>query len=57
MPVLLALYLLNLSNRPAGGRSAWTSAGRASTSASALLIALGIGIPGLGLYLVARELG
>jgi membrane protease YdiL (CAAX protease family) len=57
VPVLLALYLLDRTNHPAGrtigfdlrrpGFDAWFGA----------LIAACIGIPGLGLYLLARTLG
>ena len=57
VPVLLALYLLSLTTGRRARRSAWISAGRGSTSAFGTLIALGIGVPGLGLYLGARALG
>ena len=57
VPVLLAFYLLNLTNRPAGrtvgfdlrrpGFDLWFGA----------LVAVCIGVPGLGVYLISRELG
>jgi len=56
MPVFLALYLLRLTNPPAGqaigldGRRPWFDVGFGA------LVALGIGVPGLGLYLGARAL-
>jgi membrane protease YdiL (CAAX protease family) len=56
MPVFLALYLLSLTNPPAGqaigldGRRPGLDVGLGA------LVALGIGIPGLGLYLGARAL-
>ena len=56
MPVLLGLYLLNLTNRPAGGGSARPAPARLRPRSRAAGRA-GIGIPGLGLYLGARELG
>lgn len=57
VPVLLALYLLNLTNRPAA-RVIGADLRRPRFDVTAGgLIALGIGIPGLGLYLGARALG
>ena len=57
MPVLLALYLLNLTNRPAGRLIGLDLRRPRFDLVLGLLIALCIGIPGLGLYLGARELG
>ena len=57
MPVLLVLYLLTLTHRPAGRLIGFDlSRPRFDLSFGALL-ALGIGIPGLGIYLGARALG
>ncbi len=57
VPVLLALYLLNLTNRPAGRLIGLDLRRPRFDLVLGLLIALCIGIPGLGLYLGARELG
>lgn len=57
VPVLLALYLLNLTDRPAGRRIGLDGRRPRFDLAFGTLIAAGIGIPGLGLYLGARELG
>ena len=57
VPVLLVLYLLNLTNRPAGRLIGLDLRRPRPDLFLGLLIALGMGIPGLGLYLGARELG
>lgn len=57
VPVLLALYLLNLTDRPAGRLIGLDLRRPRFDTGMGLLIAAGIGIPGLGLYLGARELG
>jgi membrane protease YdiL (CAAX protease family) len=57
VPVLLVLYLLNLTNRPAGRVIGLDLRRPRFDLVLGLLIAVGIGIPGLGLYLGARELG
>lgn len=57
MPVLLALYLLNLTNSPAGRLIGFDLRRPRGDAVFGLLIAVGIGIPGLGLYLGARALG
>jgi membrane protease YdiL (CAAX protease family) len=57
VPVLLALYLLNLTDPPAAARIGFDlRRPRFDLGAGALLAAC-IGIPGLGLYLTARALG
>jgi membrane protease YdiL (CAAX protease family) len=57
MPVLLALYLLNLTNRPAGRTIGFDLQQPAFDLGFGALIALAIGIPGLGLYALARIIG
>ena len=57
VPVLLALYLLNLTNRPAGRMIGFDLTRPSLDLRAGAVIALGIGIPGLGLYLGARALG
>jgi len=57
VPVLLALYLLNLTNRPAARLIGLDLRRPRFDTTFGLLIAAGIGIPGLGLYLGARALG
>ncbi len=57
MPVLLALYLLNLTHRPAARRIGVDGRRPRFDLGFGTLIALGIGVPGLGLYLGARALG
>ncbi len=57
VPVLLGLYLLNLTNRPAGRVIGFDLTRPSLDLRFGTLIALGIGIPGLGLYLGARALG
>jgi membrane protease YdiL (CAAX protease family) len=57
MPVLLALYLLNLTDPPAG-RSIGLDLTRPRFDLGfGFLIAIGIGVPGLGLYALARGVG
>jgi membrane protease YdiL (CAAX protease family) len=57
MPVLLALYLLNLTNAPAGRTIGFDLTRPRFDLGFGVLIALLIGIPGLGLYALARVLG
>jgi len=57
VPVLLGLYLLNLTNPPAGRVIGFDLTRPSLDLRFGTLIALGIGIPGLGLYLGARALG
>ncbi|MCW2804715.1 MAG: hypothetical protein JWN06_2932 [Propionibacteriaceae bacterium] len=57
MPVLLALYLLNQTNRPAGAAIGLDRQRIGFDLRFGALIAAFIGIPGLGLYLGARALG
>ncbi len=57
VPVLLVCYLLNLTHRPAGRSIGFDLRRPRFDLALGLLIAAGIGIPGLGLYLGARALG
>ena len=57
VPVLLGLYLLNLTNRPAGRVIGFDLTRPSLDLRFGTVIALGIGIPGLGLYLGARALG
>src|SRR5829696_2443042 len=57
MPVLLALYLLNLTNAPAGRTIGFDLTRPRFDLGFGILIALLIGIPGLGLYALARVLG
>jgi membrane protease YdiL (CAAX protease family) len=55
--VLLALYLLNLTNAPAGRTIGFDLTRPRFDLGFGVLIALLIGIPGLGLYALARVLG
>ena len=57
VPVLLVLYLLNLTNRPAGRLIGLIPVRPRFDLGFGAVIALGIGVPGLGLYLGARALG
>jgi membrane protease YdiL (CAAX protease family) len=57
MPVLLALYLLNLTDPPAGRTIGFDLQRPGFDLGSGALIALAIGIPGLGLYALARIIG
>ena len=61
VPVVLALYLLSLNN-PFGARRSWRTIGfdlrrPGRDLVLGVIIAAGIGIPGLGMYLGARALG
>jgi membrane protease YdiL (CAAX protease family) len=57
MPVLLALYLLNLTNAPAGRTIGFDLQRPRLDLGFGALIAVAIGVPGLGLYALARILG
>ncbi len=57
MPVLLALYLLNLTNAPAGRTIGLDLSQPRFDLGFGALIAVVIGIPGLALYALARVLG
>ena len=57
VPVFLALYLLSLTNRPAGQAIGLDGRRPGFDLGVGALVALGIGVPGLGLYFAARELG
>jgi membrane protease YdiL (CAAX protease family) len=57
MPVLLVLYLLNLSDPPAGPTIGFDLNRPRFDLGFGALIALAIGIPGLGLYALARIIG
>lgn len=57
VPVLLVLYLLSRSYRPVGAVIGLDLRRPGRDLAFGALIALGIGVPGLGLYLGARALG
>ena len=57
VPVLLVLYLLSLTDRPAGVRIGFDLRAPWSDLGSGAVLAAAIGIPGLGLYLGARALG
>ena len=57
MPVLLALYLLNLTDPPAGRTIGFDLTRPRFDLGFGALIALAIGIPGLGLYALARAIG
>lgn len=57
VPVLLALYLLDKTHRPAGRAIGFDLRRPGFDAWFGVLIAACIGIPGLGLYLVARALG
>ncbi len=51
VPVVLALYLLSLDRIQIGLKPRWRDFGQV------LLVAAGVGIPGIGLYFLAVELG
>ncbi len=57
VPVLLVLYLLNLTDRPAGRTIGLIPPRPRFDLTRGLVLAAVIGIPGLGLYLGARALG
>jgi len=57
MPVLLALYLLSLTNPPAGRTIGFDLRQPRFDVGFGVLIAVVIGVPGLGLYAIARVLG
>jgi membrane protease YdiL (CAAX protease family) len=57
VPVLLALYLLGLSGRPAGRQIGFDLRRPRFDLGAGVVLAAAIGIPGLGLYLGARALG
>src|SRR5215211_3670782 len=57
MPVVLALYLLQLTDPPAGERIGFDLHRPVFDLGRGLLLALAIGIPGLALYFGAREIG
>jgi membrane protease YdiL (CAAX protease family) len=57
VPAILALYLLQLSDPPAGERIGFDLHRPAFDISRGLLLAVAVGLPGLGLYVGARELG
>jgi membrane protease YdiL (CAAX protease family) len=57
VPALLVLYLLSLTDRPATRRIGFDRTRPGFDAWFGTVIAACIGIPGLGLYLVAKELG
>jgi membrane protease YdiL (CAAX protease family) len=57
VPALLVLYLLSLTDRPATRRIGFDLTRPGFDAWFGTVIAACIGIPGLGLYLVAKELG
>jgi membrane protease YdiL (CAAX protease family) len=57
MPVLLALYLLNLTDPPAGRTIGFDLTKPRFDLGFGALIAVVIGVPGLGLYALARAVG
>ena len=57
VPAMLALYLLQLSDPPAGERIGFDLRRPRFDVSRGLLLAAAIGLPGLGLYLGARGLG
>jgi membrane protease YdiL (CAAX protease family) len=57
VPILLALYLLSRTDPPAGRRIGLDLTRPGFDLGFGVLIAAGIGVPGLGLYLGARALG
>ena len=57
MPVLLAMYLLNLTNPPAGRTIGFDLARPRFDLGLGSLIAIAIGVPGLGLYALGRAIG
>jgi membrane protease YdiL (CAAX protease family) len=57
MPVLLALYLLNLTDPPAGRTIGFDMTRPRFDLGFGVVIAVAIGVPGLGLYALARVFG
>ena len=57
MPVLLAMYLLNLTDPPAGRTIGFDLARPRFDLGFGALIAIVIGVPGLGLYALGRAIG
>jgi membrane protease YdiL (CAAX protease family) len=57
MPVLLALYLLNLTDPPAGRTIGFDLTRPRFDIGFGFIIAIVIGVPGLGLYALARMAG
>ena len=57
MPVLLALYLLNLTDPPAGRTIGFDLTRPRFDLGFGVVIAVAIGVPGLGLYALARIFG
>jgi membrane protease YdiL (CAAX protease family) len=57
MPVLLAMYLLNLTDPPAGRTIGFDLARPRFDLGFGALIAIVIGVPGLGLYALGRTIG
>ena len=57
MPVLLAMYLLNLTNPPAGRTIGFDLARPRFDLGFGALTAIAIGVPGLGLYALGRAIG
>ncbi|MDN5763185.1 MAG: CPBP family intramembrane metalloprotease [Microlunatus sp.] len=57
VPALLVLYLLNLTDPPATRRIGFDASKPGFDAWFGLVIAAGIGIPGVGLYLVAKAIG
>ena len=57
MPVLLALYLLNLTDPPAGRTIGFDLRRPRFDLGFGALIALAIGVPGIGLYALGRAIG
>src|ERR671913_385064 len=57
VPVVLALYLLQLTDPPAGERIGFDLHRPVFDLGRGLLLAAAIGIPGLALYFGAREIG
>jgi membrane protease YdiL (CAAX protease family) len=57
VPVLLALYLLNLTDRPAAARIGFDLRRPGFDLSRGALLAACIGVPGLAFYLAARALG
>ncbi len=57
VPMVLALYLLQLTDPPAGGRIGFDLRRPGFDITRGLMLAVAIGIPGLALYFGAREVG
>lgn len=57
VPMILALYLLQLTDPPAGGRIGFDLQRPGFDIGRGLILALAIAIPGLALYFGAREVG